>query len=112
MLADEAAVYLPLDVADGTGGSFGHRLLLIFDDEKWANLRRKGGKAAALVRGPVPTGDGEVDERYLREWDDWIGGGKVVEARRVPVAGAPGDARWKLFELTVDRKVFATAGDA
>jgi 4-amino-4-deoxy-L-arabinose transferase-like glycosyltransferase len=105
VLAEEAAVYLPLGVDYGPG----HRVLVIFDDQENVNLRKKAGRFAAYVPGDVPPGDGPVDPTYFRRWDTWLGGGHVTEARRVPVPGQGGDVRWKLFELTVDRKRFAGA---
>ena len=107
VLAEEAAVYLPL----GTDYGPGHHVLVIFDDQENVALRKKAGKFAAYVPGDVPPGDGPVDETYLRKWDTWTGGGRVTAARRVPVSGQAGDVRWKLFELTVDRKTFAGANN-
>jgi 4-amino-4-deoxy-L-arabinose transferase-like glycosyltransferase len=99
VLAEEAAVYLPLGINDRPG----HRVLLLFDDQENVALRKKAGQYA----GNVPPGDGPVDEMYLRKWDAWTGGGRVTSAVRIPVPGQAGDVRWKLFELVVDRKSFA-----
>ena len=35
---------------------------------------------------------------------------RVTEIRRVPFKSAPGDARWKVWELTVDRTIFTGPG--
>ena len=106
VLAEEAAVYLPMGIDYGPG----HRVLVLFDDQDGVNLRKKAVKYAGYVPGPVPAGDGPVDEKYLRRWDTWIGGGRVVDARRIVVPGAIGDVRWKLFALNVDRKILAVDG--
>ena len=105
VLAEEAAVYLPLGISDRPG----HRVLLLFDDQENIALRKKAGKFASYVPGDVPPGDGPVDEIYLRKWDAWIAGGRVMSAVRIPVPGQAGDVRWKLFELTVDRRALARA---
>jgi hypothetical protein len=43
----------------------------------------------------------------VRQFRSWMPDATVTDVRRIPLASAPGDARWKLFELTVDRKAFA-----
>jgi hypothetical protein len=108
VLAEEAAVYLPLGISDRPG----HHVLLLFDDGDNVALRKKAGKFAASVPGDVPPGDGPIDDMYLGKWGHWTGGGRVTSAVRIPVPGQAGDVRWKLFELTVDRKSFAEADEA
>ena len=103
MLADEAAIYLPLDA----GSRPGHRVVMVFDDSGSVKLRRSAGKFGRDFPGPVPFAAGEVDEKYFAAWNDWMDGAVVTGARRVDVPEMPGDSPWKLFVMTVDRRRYA-----
>lgn len=84
---EEVAVYLPSSI--GYDYHSAH-VLVILDDQHDVNMRKK-------QPGEIPTPN-------LR---NWVPDGKVMEIKRVPLQAASGDSRWKVWELTVDRKVFA-----
>ena len=90
-LPEEVAFYLPLRAR----GAAPRQWLWVKDDEKDAKARAKAHKPPP---DPIPE-----------EFEGWVPGAKVVSVRRVPVRSAPGDARWKVYELTVDYSRFAEA---
>jgi hypothetical protein len=76
-LPEEASLYLPLGIA----------------------RPRPVGKVLVLVDDPHKTAREESGR-----WKDRVPGGTVVDVERVPLRSAPGDARWKVFRLTVEPK--------
>jgi 4-amino-4-deoxy-L-arabinose transferase-like glycosyltransferase len=91
-LSEEVGVYLPLDPRDAVrpDGRFAARVLLMWDDADGVEARRR--------RRPAKPFD-------PRGWQ--VDGGRVTAFAPLPVPGNPRDARWKLFELTVDRTLVA-----
>ena len=90
-LPEEVAFYLPLRPR----GPAPRQWLWVKDDEKEA-------KARARAHRPPP-------DPIPEEFEGWVPGAKVVSVRRVPLRSAPDDARWKVYELTVDYSRFAAA---
>jgi 4-amino-4-deoxy-L-arabinose transferase-like glycosyltransferase len=89
-LPEEVAVYLPAGVHyDFRSG----HVLVVLDDQHEVARRQ-------IQPGEIPTPN----------LGRWIPDGKITEIKRVPLQAAPGDSRWKVWELTVDRKLFAWAG--
>ena len=89
-LPEEAAFYLPLHPKEGTAPM---RYLVVVDDQVGVQARAKKGRAE-----PPAESD---------KFDGWVPDAKVVSVRRVKMNSAPGDARWKVYELTVDRSALA-----
>lgn len=90
-LPEEVAIYLPIHVPVR---EFARHVFVIVDDQRGANLRARRHQPAP----PVPAPD---------RFDGWLPSGKVIETRRVPLNSAPGDARWKVYDLTVERRGYA-----
>jgi len=84
-LPEEVAFYLPLRPR----GAAPRQWIWVKDDEKGVKQRQK-------ARKPPPP------EPVPEDFDGWVAGAKVVAVRRVPLRSAPGDTRWKVYELTVD----------
>ncbi|HET6248789.1 MAG TPA: glycosyltransferase family 39 protein [Tepidisphaeraceae bacterium] len=82
-LPEEVAVYLPLDVHFDF---FAKHVLMIIDDQHGVRAREHSHR-------PIP-------EPNLT---NVVPDGQVTEIRRVPLKTAPGDARWKVWEMTVER---------
>jgi 4-amino-4-deoxy-L-arabinose transferase len=76
-LPEEASLYLPLGIA----------------------RPRPVGKVLVLADDPHKT----AREDPAR-WKDRAPGGRIVAVERVPLKSAPGDARWKVYRLTVEPK--------
>ncbi len=89
-LPEEVSVYLPLDLTYGPQA----KVLTVVDDSR-------GVRDRALHRRPIPAPNPETFQRMIAD-------GQVVSVRRVPLKSAPGDARWKVYEITVRRAGFAT----
>ena len=90
-LPEEAGVYLPLNPESLGAGPFASKVLLLRDDA-WAVKQR----------------------RLHRPSQDYVPGasmvnGRIAAFRRIPLKCAPGDARWKLYEITVDRSALVSA---
>jgi 4-amino-4-deoxy-L-arabinose transferase-like glycosyltransferase len=94
-LPEEVAFYLPLHPPQGIAPR--EYLVVVVDDHIGVDERAKSHR-------PEP----QVDPA---DFEGWVPGAKVVTVRRVPMESAPGDARWKVYELTVARKVFARSFD-
>ncbi|MDB5356895.1 MAG: glycosyl transferase family 39 [Phycisphaerales bacterium] len=84
-LPEEVAVYLPLDVRYGVGG----KVLVVVDDQRDAHFRQKHKLPEPAV--------------HVGQFAGWLPDETVAEVRRLPLKSAPGDARWKVYELTVQR---------
>ena len=95
-LPEEVAFYLPLHPPHGVAPS---AYLVVVDDQKGVSRRAKSGRPEPQVS--------------IEEFEGWVPDAKVVRAQRVPISSAPGDARWKVYELTVERRALAVgAGNA
>lgn len=90
-MPEEAAFYLPLHPPQGVAPT---RYLVVVDDQVGVQARAKKGRE-------------EADLDFER-FNGWVPEGKLVNVRRVPMNSAPGDARWKVYELTVDRTALAS----
>ena len=88
-LPEEVAVYLPLREQP----ALARHLLVVVDDQLGAHERSK-------THAPVPV---PRPEYYEGNFPD----GRVLFVDRVPMESAPGDSRWKVFELTVERLRYA-----
>ena len=86
-LPEEVSIYLPLDVHYG----YEKHVLTIMDDTHGVHQRH--GK-------PVPPPQVSTFQRMVPD-------AEVTAVRRVPVKSAPGDARWKVYDITVRRTGFA-----
>lgn len=93
-LAEEASFYLPLHPRVGPAPSI---YLAILDDHVEAERRAKAKRPVA-----VPPPDEEL-------FQSWFPDAKVVSVRRLDLRSAPGDARWKVYEILVRHSVYATA---
>jgi 4-amino-4-deoxy-L-arabinose transferase-like glycosyltransferase len=92
-LPEEVAVYLPIEMQYG----FGPKVLIVVDDAHGAHDRAVSGKNLSISEPRVESFQGIVPD------------GKVVGVRRIPVQNVPPDYRWKVYELTVERRGFASA---
>jgi 4-amino-4-deoxy-L-arabinose transferase-like glycosyltransferase len=90
-LPEEASVYLPIDLRYG----FGHKVLAIVDDAH-------GVRQRAIAANPRP-----VPEPKLEMFAGWVPDAKVVSVRRLQIDSLPADYRWKVYELTVERRGLA-----
>jgi hypothetical protein len=98
-LPEQVAVYFPVDpdAAVAPRYRFAKKVLALVDDARGVRQRRRTG--ARYEDAPYPP-------KQFRHWvEDPTA--TVTEARRVPLQSAPGDAKWKLFELTVERSGIA-----
>jgi hypothetical protein len=96
-------VYFPVipDEAVPPRHRFAKKVLALVDDARGVRQRQRTG--ARYEDAPYPP-------KQFRHWvDDPTG--TVTEVRRVPLQSAPGDAKWKLFELTVARSAIAGGPD-
>jgi hypothetical protein len=84
-LPEEVAVYLPLDLRYGAGA----KVLVVVNDQRDAHFRLKRKLPEPTVR--------------VGQFAGWLPDETVAEVRRLPLKSAPGDARWKVYELTVRR---------
>ena len=91
-LPEEVAVYVPLTCRYNASA---HHVLIVRDDQEGMLARRKG-KMSAADRSP--------DARALA---GWFPDGQILFVDRVEMKCAPGDSRWKVYEVTVERKLFA-----
>ncbi|HEX8913097.1 MAG TPA: glycosyltransferase family 39 protein [Humisphaera sp.] len=87
-LSEEVAVYLSVDVRGAVPASArtSPKVLFVWDDLDGVAARRRGQPFKRFD----PTG-----------W--MIDGGRVTAFRRLPIPKNPGDVRWQLWELTVER---------
>ena len=90
-LPEEVAVYLPIDSDDRA--AMATHLLVVVEDDSSANDRLKQG-------GDPPIPDPETFAASVPD-------GRVIFVDRVPMNSAPGDSRWKVYELTVERMRYA-----
>jgi 4-amino-4-deoxy-L-arabinose transferase-like glycosyltransferase len=90
-LPEEVAVYLPIDLDDRE--AMATHFLVVQDDQFEVEKRKKKGGAP-----PIPP-----PETYASSFPN----GQVIFVDRVPMKSAPGDARWKVYELTVERFRYA-----
>jgi 4-amino-4-deoxy-L-arabinose transferase-like glycosyltransferase len=90
-LPEEVAVYLPL----GLRYEPREHVLAVIDDSHGVRLRRK-------QHTPPPVPPPEV-------FRSWASDGKVVAVRAVDIPGITGDSRWKLYDLTVERRALVSA---
>jgi 4-amino-4-deoxy-L-arabinose transferase-like glycosyltransferase len=88
-LPEEVAVYLPLKEQNGMA----RHVLVIVDDQVAAHERSKTHQPAPI---PPPS-----------NFDSSFPDARVLFVDRVPMKTEPGDARWKVFELTVERERYA-----
>lgn len=86
-LPEEVSIYLPLDVRYG----YENHVLTIMDDTHGVHQRH--GK-------PIPPPEVTTFQRMVPD-------AEVTAVRRVPMKSAPGDARWKVYDITVRRMGFA-----
>ena len=87
---EEVAFYLPLHPKQGPAPS---EYLVVVDDQKGVQERER-----RRTSEPPPN---------LQEFEGCVPDAKLVSVRRVAMISAPGDARWKVFELTVRRTALA-----
>ncbi|HEX4793096.1 MAG TPA: glycosyltransferase family 39 protein [Humisphaera sp.] len=87
---EEASVYLPINLRYG----FGHKVLAIVDDAH--NIQKRATAKTTAI--PEPS---------LDVFQGWVPDARVIAVRRVPVAAVAPDYRWKLYELTVERRGYA-----
>jgi len=92
-IPEEASVYLPIDLRYG----FGHKVLAIIDDTH-------GVRQRATARNPQP-----VPEPKVEMFAGWVPDAKVVSVKRLELDSLPADYRWKVYELTVERRGLALA---
>jgi 4-amino-4-deoxy-L-arabinose transferase-like glycosyltransferase len=85
-LPEEVATYLPLDLKYGPQS----KVLVIVDDMRGTRERQQQRHSSV----PVPT-----ENAFARMLPDE----QVEEVRRIPMKSAPGDARWKVYQITVKR---------
>jgi 4-amino-4-deoxy-L-arabinose transferase-like glycosyltransferase len=90
-LPEEVAFYLPLHPPEGPAPS---RYVVVIDDQK--GVRERARRNSTEVPSPAP-----------QEFQGWFADAKVIGVRRVPMSAAPGDARYKVYELTVSRSGLA-----
>jgi hypothetical protein len=88
-LPEEVAVYLPLKEEDGMA----RHVFVIVDDQFAAH-----GRSKKLLPPPVPPPS---------NFQSSFPFARVLFVDRVEMKSMPGDARWKVFELTVDRMRYA-----
>jgi hypothetical protein len=93
-LPEEVSFYLPLHANVGPAPS---AYVAILDDHVDAERRAKAKRPV-----PVPPPDEEL-------FRSWFPEGRVVSVRRIDLQSAPGDARWKVYEILVRRTAYATA---
>ena len=86
-LPEEVSIYLPLNVHYG----YENHILTIMDDTHGVHQRH--GK-------PIPPPQVTTFQRMVPD-------AEVTAVRRVPMKSAPGDARWKVYDITVRRTGFA-----
>ncbi len=89
---EEVAVYLP---AGERYDAAARHVLIVSDDQEGWLARRKGSKSV-IERTPDPLA-----------FANWFPGARVLFVDRVPMKSAPGDTRWKVYELTLERKFYA-----
>jgi 4-amino-4-deoxy-L-arabinose transferase-like glycosyltransferase len=101
-LPEQLAVYFPVnpDEAVPPHSRFAKKVLAVVDDARGVRQRRRTG--ARYEDAPYPP-------KQFRPWVE-DPAATVTEVRRVPLQSAPGDAKWKLFELTVERSALAGKG--
>jgi hypothetical protein len=90
-LPEEVAFYLPLHPREGPAPS---HYLVVVDDGKGVRERARGSHAAAPL--PPPS-----------DFQGWFPGARVTRVARVPLNAAPGDSRYKVYELTITRSALA-----
>ncbi|HEY8746410.1 MAG TPA: glycosyltransferase family 39 protein [Tepidisphaeraceae bacterium] len=91
-MPEEASFYLPLHPKTGPAPSV---YLVILDDHVEVDRR-----ARAKHPVPIPPPDREL-------FQSWFPNAKVIAARRIELQTAPGDARWKAYEITINRTAYA-----
>ena len=87
---EEVAFYLPLHPQTGSAPS---RYLVVMDDQVGVDERAKHKRPFRSLS--------------VEHFAGWVPDAKVIEAHRVEMKSAAGDARWKVYELTVRRQGFA-----
>src|SRR5665213_525080 len=92
-LPEEVAVYVPMNAAVR---EFATHVLVILDDQRGVRYRTRH----ALPTPALPM---------IGKFQGWVRGAWLSDIRRVPMKSAPGDARWKVYELTVERRGYARA---
>ena len=85
-MPEEAAFYLPLHPPQGIAPT---HYLVVVDDQTGVKQGR------------------DQNSTDLERFNGWVADAKLVNVRRVLMSSAPGDARWKVYELTVDRTALA-----
>jgi 4-amino-4-deoxy-L-arabinose transferase-like glycosyltransferase len=90
-LPEEASVYLPIDLRYG----FGTKVLAIVDDTH--GVRQRGAAAAPQ---PIP-------QPKVENFAGWVPDARVVSVKRLEFNSLPPDYRWKVYELTVERRGYA-----
>ncbi len=91
-LPEEVAVYLP---ARERYRPTARHVLIVSDDQDGV-LARKRGQRHAPEQTPEPSAFANL---FPNE--------RILFVDRVPMKSAPGDSRWKVYELTVDRRFYA-----
>lgn len=91
-LPEEVAVYLPLNERYEPAAS---HVLIVSDDQDGVLARRRGAR--------------NLTDRALDPlaFANWFPDARVLFVDRVPMKSAPGDTRWKVYELTLERKFYA-----
>ena len=94
-LPEEAAFYIPLHPDHAAAP---RAYLVMVDDSAGVNYRAK----RKLSEPPTD----------VEHFEGWVPDAKLSGVRRIALKSAPGDARWKVYELTVERSALAGAADA
>ena len=90
-LPEEVAFYLPLHPREGPAPS---KYVVVLDDGKAVRERARKNQPAAP--GPAPV-----------EFQGWFPDARVTSVERIPMNSAPGDSRYKVYELTLVRSALA-----
>lgn len=89
---EEAAWYLPLGMRYDPWKP--HVLVLVDDQTDVRSRQRLGHPPTPKVPGP---------SAFAR----WFPDAEITQVQRLPIPEAPGDARWKLYEIVLDRRRMA-----
>jgi len=90
LLPPEVAFYLPLRLPKGIAPG---EYIVVTDDQRGLRTRARSRRAAELPEAEM--------------CEPWVGSAKIVSIRRVPMQSAPGDARYKVYAIAVERRILA-----
>jgi len=99
-LPEEVSFYLPLHPKVGPAP---RAYLAIIDDH--TGVDRRANFNWRTEKSPLPPPDPSLD--FFRPW---FPDATLLGVRRVEMKSAPGDARWKVYEITVGNRAFAAGG--